>query len=312
MSANNFLSWFLDEGYVVIPKKVLGLMEPLGLGFEELGKIMYLLYCDNSIIDTRDDYALNAVKTLSLKEIVDWDVDTGKYSFSPLYALIEEKITGTEKTSLFKIDTPSEKGIMLEEISYSQMIKELEKKLGKFLSFKEKTEIQMVAQSYEWPLDLVQDMFLYHQTSLRKLYTFTFFAKMAFGAKVEDKESLALFLENLNYVSYKVTEIKRRLGQKSNPSEPEKEMYLKWINEWKLNHELVLYALEQTVSASNASFKYVDSILNNWRKEGVDSVQKAKENLEKRLDSASPEKKKRKNAKSRLYQKTRDLSDLEE
>ena len=40
----NLYAWFFEGGVVGVPKRLLGLMEPLGLDFDDLGKIIYLLY----------------------------------------------------------------------------------------------------------------------------------------------------------------------------------------------------------------------------------------------------------------------------
>ena len=38
----NLYAWFFEGGIVGVPKRLLGLMEPLGLDFDDLGKIIYI------------------------------------------------------------------------------------------------------------------------------------------------------------------------------------------------------------------------------------------------------------------------------
>ena len=45
MIKQNMTAWFFEGGVIGLPKNLLGLMEPLGLTFEDIGKIVYLLYC---------------------------------------------------------------------------------------------------------------------------------------------------------------------------------------------------------------------------------------------------------------------------
>ena len=52
MSKQNITAWFFEGGTVSIPSRLLGLMEPLGLNFEDLGKMLYLLYCGTDQIDS--------------------------------------------------------------------------------------------------------------------------------------------------------------------------------------------------------------------------------------------------------------------
>lgn len=271
MKKMKIATWFFEGGAVSIPKKMVGLMEPLGLSFKELGEIVYLLYCENTI--SKDDkYSRNALKSLKAKNLIEISEEDKniKYTFEPLFEHIEQKlgINDEKDINVYKTHLKKEKE---NDITYSELIKMLEKELGRFLTINEKTEIQVVVQAYLWPYNLVKKMFTYHQKTFRRQYPFRFFAQMAFGAKVEDEKSLKEFIENLNYVSYKIVEIKRRLGHRNSYSEIEKEAYLKWTNNWKFSHEMVLLAVEQTLSAKDASFKYLDAILENWNKEGINT-----------------------------------------
>ena len=53
------------------------------------------------------------------------------------------------------------------------------------------------------------------------------------------------------------------------PTEPQKELYRKWAYEWKFSHEMVLLAVDETVSAQNPSFKYIDAVLKEWAEKGL-------------------------------------------
>jgi DnaD/phage-associated family protein len=92
---------------------------------------------------------------------------------------------------------------------------------------------------------------------------------MAFGANVEDKESFRRFLDNLDTTAYKTISILRQLGKRNNPTEAQKELYLKWSALWKFSHEMILKAVEETVSADNPNMKYVDAILKDWQEKGI-------------------------------------------
>lgn len=300
MPKENFTAWILENGVIGIPKNLIGFMEPLGLNFEDLGKITYLLYCGCNNIKENDSYAINAVKTLQRKKLIKWFPENERVDFSPMYNLIASKIGGKDVQILKEEKNSSG------ESTYSDILKKIERELGRFLSTKEKIEIQKVTQRYNWSYDLVCEMFLFYQKSYRRLYVFSFFAQMAFGAKVEDKESLKRFIDNLNFTFYKVIEIKRLLGHKNNPTEIEKECYLKWINQWKFSHEMVLLAVQQTIYAIDPSFKYLDSILVNWYAQKI----KTPEDVQKYLKYRK-QKKSQKTSKG-VYNKHRQLNDLME
>lgn len=279
MEKQNFTSWLLEGGIVGIPKNLIGLMEPLRLTFEDLGKISYLLYCGCNQVQKEDSYAQNAVKSLRKKGLINWFPDCNRVDFSPMYDLISSKLGG----SAVQIEREPENNEGT--LTYSELIKSIERRLAHFLSAKEKIVIQKVTQSYDWSYELVLEMYTFYQANFRRRYAFSFFAQMAFGAKVEDLESLQRFIKDLNYTSYKVVEIKRRLGQKNNPTEVEKECYLKWANEWKFDHEMILMAVEQTIYASDPSFKYIDSILANWHEKDIKNTETLKQYQAKREKS---------------------------
>lgn len=297
----------MESGFVGIPKNVLGLMEPLGLTFDDIGKMIYLLYCGSDKISKTDRYAVEAAKTLHKKGLINWFTDEEKVDFSPMFDIIGknlgDKPVYVEKST---VDTA--------DLNYSEFIKKIEKKLARFLSYKEKLDIQKAAQKYNWSFELLYDMYLFYQSNYRRQYAFSFFTRMAFSAKVEDKKSFAEFVEKLNYTYYKVKEIKGRLGQTNYPTEEEKECYLKWVNEWKFSHELVLLAVKQTLYASNPTFGYLDGILRNWYSDGI----KTPEAVEAHINSKKNEKKKetkkenKKGAVQNFSSNKRDLSYLVE
>ena len=72
MEKQNFTAWLLENGFVGVPKNLIGFMEPLGLTFEDLGKLLYLFYCGPNKIKKSDKYAQVAAKTLEKKGLLIW------------------------------------------------------------------------------------------------------------------------------------------------------------------------------------------------------------------------------------------------
>lgn len=62
----------------------------------------------------------------------------------------------------------------------------------------------------------------------------------------------------------------KKLGMSRQPSDPELDMVRRWTDEWGFTREQILAACEDTVSARNPTFKYLDSILENRRGEVPD------------------------------------------
>ena len=264
MSKQNITAWLFEGGMVGIPSRLLGMMEPLGLNFDDLGKIIYLLYCGTDQIKRNDRYAQEAARTLHSKGLIHWFTDTDTVDFSPMFDKISASLGETpqylaEERSSF---TSS-------ELNYAQLIKKLEQSLGVFPTMRDKQNIQEAVQRYNWSYDLMYDIYTVYYKEHRKAYEFGFFCKMAYGAQVRDKESFQNFVQGLNTTVYKTTEVLRMLGQKGYPTEPQKELYLKWTAQWKFSHEMVMQAVEETNSARNPSFKYMDAVLKEWMEKGI-------------------------------------------
>lgn len=291
MNKNNLASWFFEGGAISIPKRLIGLSETIGLDHKDLGQITYLLYCDNKI--SKDDkFSMNAVRALKRRGFVNLDEsgDFFQINFDPLFEIIEEKLgLNDSEAKENKEITPTA------DDNYSETLKKIESELAIFLTVREKMELQEVVQQYLWNYDLVGEMFINYHKNFKRQYPFKFYCKMAYGNNVADVSSLKDFQENINYLDYKIVEVKKRLGHRRNYSEVEKETYLKWINLWKFSHEMVLLAVEQTLSAKDPTFKYLDKILENWHKDSIktreDFLRKEKEFEKTKVKTQTPGKK---------------------
>ena len=310
----NLYAWFFEGGVVGVPKRLLGLMEPLGLDFDDLGKIIYLLYAGTDEVKSDDRYAIEAARTLHGKGLVNWYTDRETIDFSPMFdkiaAALGENSQKTELTSSDEFNT--------NQLNYAALVKKLEREQGKFLTLKEKQEIDTAVQKYNWSYDLLYEIYMFYQKNFRRhTYDFAFFCQMAYGAKVEDSGGLARFIESLETTNTKVQEVLRRLGKYNNPTEKQKEMYLKWTNLWKFSHEMILLAADENIAADNPSFTYTDTILDNWRKEQLftpEEVKLRKENLQKKRQAMQEAKKmlKQKGKQDKFPSEQRDLTNLTE
>lgn len=309
----NLYAWFFEGGMVGVPKRLLGLMEPLGLEFDDLGKIIYLLYCGAGEVKNDDRYAVEAARTLHGKGLINWFTDTETIDFSPMFA----KIAASLGESAPEVIDPRE-SFNVSEFNYADLIKKLEREQGRFLSMKEKQELETAAQRYNWSYELLYEIFTFYQKNFRRhTYDFSFFCKMAYGAKVEDSVGLARFAANLETTNMKVQEVLRRLGKYNNPTEKQKEMYLKWTNLWKFSHEMVLLAADENIAADNPSMAYTDTILQGWQKEQILTPEQLTQHKEKMAQKKAALQETKKSGRSRSKQDSfnsakRDLNNLVE
>ncbi|MBR4944784.1 MAG: DnaD domain protein [Peptococcaceae bacterium] len=309
MSKQNITAWFFEGGSISIPSRLLGLMEPLGLSFEDMGKIVYLLYCGTTQIKSGDRYAVEAARTLHSKGLIHWFTDTETVDFSPMFDKISASLG--EQPRYMAEETESYNS---SELNYAQLIKKLEQTLAVFLTMRDKQNIQEAVQRYNWSYDLLYDIYVKYYRDHRKEYEFGFFCRMAYGAQVRDKKSFQAFVDGLNTTVYKTTEVLRKLGKKNSPSEPQKEMYLKWSATWKFTHEMILLAVDETTSADNPSFNYLDAVLKEWAEKGIttpETLALEKQRLDKSKAKPAAGTKKPSAAAQKFKPEGRDLSFLE-
>ena len=143
MSKQNITAWFFEGGSVSIPRHLLGLMEPLGLHFDDLGKILYLLYCGTNQVKKNDSYAMEAVQSLQKKNFIHWYADTETVDFSPMFDKISENLGGEAQYL-----ATEQSAFTSTELNYAQIVKQLEQKLGTFLSLRDKQNLQEVQQLF--------------------------------------------------------------------------------------------------------------------------------------------------------------------
>lgn len=258
---DKLLSWFWEGGNVALPKRFFALMEPLGLSFDDLGKLCYLMSLEGQV-DSEDRLAIDAAEHLYRKGLVNWSSETGRIGYDPLTDRILEA-TGFGPPR----DETQAKPLA---IAFADLIKRFESEQGRFLSIKEKSDLAKAIQKFAWSDELAYEIYsFYLKNYRRRAFEFPFFAQSAYSANVTDSESFQAFCANLERDSRKVKEVLRRLGKFNNPSEAQKEMYAKWHHTWGFSHSLILLACDDTVSADNPSFGYLDQILAQWRENHV-------------------------------------------
>lgn len=264
--SKTILSWIFSGGFVGIPKRLLAMLDLFQLDFEFLGKLVYLFYLEGQVHE-KDIKGNEAAISLHHLKLIDFDEKSGKVDFSPLF----EQLTSVSNHAIkdgVKKDSPNE--------TIADLIKQLEKDNGQFLSLKDKQDLASVRERYDWSNEFLYKIFSSYKQKRNLSYNFIFFAKMLHGAGVTDEDSLSDYLKTLDYETNKVREILRRLGKYHNPTVSQEEIYHKWAREWKFSHEMIVLASDKTINANNPSFGYIDAILKEWYENGI----KSKEGVE--------------------------------
>lgn len=276
MQNREYIQWLMGEGQLAVPLAFLHNIQSLNLSPENLGYLLLALAESEKAI-TPEEMAKNPWVKWSLAEgWASWikEGDKKKISFLPLWDRLYHLWEKQQQ------DLPAEKVISLKmegEFDYNKILKWLDQVRGTLsITFREKQVLQEFNLKYGWSTEFIliflQLCFERGQTTLQ---TYQPIAKKVYGNGIHTVEELISFMSELDWIQYKVIEVKKCVGQYGGVTRPQREMYLKWHKQWKFSHEVIMRAAEETVRTNSPSFKYIDSILEDWHHQGVKTVQEA-------------------------------------
>lgn len=268
-----FLQWLWEEGQVVLPLALMKKAQSLNLSPEDLGCLTLAMgRCREGL----------ALEELTEDKWVKWSIAKGwaqwhgkgekrSLSFAPLWRSLYSAWLETEKNDEY--NKPRVKG----EFNYGMILKWLDQERGTLsITLKEKQVVQEFNLKYGWTTEFILAFLqLAFERGQNQHYAYQPLAKRVYETGVDTIEGLISFMNDLDWISYKVTEIKKCIGQYGGATRPQRELYLKWQNLWKFGHELILRAAEETVRTNNPSFKYIDAVLQNWHEKGVKDLNDA-------------------------------------
>lgn len=96
---------------------------------------------------------------------------------------------------------------------------------------------------------------------------------------IDTLEAAAEELTQLERINESWVSFAKMTGIKTGaPTDSQQKYLAKWLNEWKFSFEMLSLAYDETVkNTGRAGFPYMNGILDKWRKAGVDTPEKAKE-----------------------------------
>lgn len=266
MGQQTFAHWLLEGGQVVIPVQLLDKLSSLNISPENLGYLVLGLAKYQMKLPPEEMAKDRWVKWCLSEGWAQWQGrgEQKKISFGPLWNRLQN---AWEKNQQVKpVDN-----IPSVEFNYSRILKWLDQVRGTLsVTMREKQVIQELNLKYGWSSDFI---LIFLQLAFERNHTqvqaYQSLAKKVYESGIDTVDGLVTFMDNLDWVQYKVIEVKKCIGQFGGATSPQREMYLKWNREWKMNHELIMKAAEETVRTNNPSFKYIDAILTDWRAKGV-------------------------------------------
>jgi len=298
----------LEGGYVVLPVQLLEKIQSLNLTPENLGYLVLALAKCQSPVGTEELAKDKWVKWCLSEGWAQWQKQgDGKIiSFTPLwtrlYSLYEDSAERKEESRTQKVG----------EFDYGKILKWLDCERGTLsITLREKQVIQEFNLKYGWSTEFLMIFLqLAFERGLNQVYTYQPVAKRVYENGIDCVNDLVSFMNELDWVQYKVTEVKKCIGQYGGVTRPQREMYLKWNKQWKLSHELIIRASAETVRTNSPSFKYIDAILKDWYEKGVQDVQAAEQMIAAHDTIRSPQRKPENTPKRLSKAGNRDLDKL--
>ncbi len=166
------------------------------------------------------------------------------------------------------------------DFDYCRIVKELDRLRGSLsITAREKQLIQEFNIKYGWSTDFILNFFrLCSQRDLGQMKNYKPLAAQIYRSGIYTLEGLTTFMNEVDWTGRKAAEIKKDyLGLYGMVTVMERDYYVKWHIAWGLSHGLILRAARESVGAANATFKYIDSILESWHAQGINSLEACEE-----------------------------------
>ncbi len=231
----------------------------------------------------------------------------------------EEVIENKSIKSKKKYSNSEINNIKIKNEELSELFHYVEEVTGTLLNSKDLNIIYSFYDYYELPLDIIYFMVAYCiNNNKRNLKYMEQVAKSWSQNNIKTLDEAERYLTNYNK-EYK--QILSALGVTSGIVDANKEIMDRWLTKDKFSVELIVEACKKTViQTGNSSLTYVESILNDWKKKNIktlDDVKKLDENFKenKKNEKASKPKQKYINQKPKFtdyQQRNLDFDKLQE
>ena len=105
-----------------------------------------------------------------------------------------------------------------------------------------------------------------------------------FNLGLSSQPEIKKYLSTRENMNDKIKEILFHLGYKDTAPTPEHQaLYLKWVNTWEMDHEVVIMACRQSVlKKQRSNLNQVDRILSKWKEQGLIKTKDIKDHLKRK------------------------------
>lgn len=192
----------------------------------------------------------------------------GKADFAVEFVNLKELIYGTGKGEEQKDSQGVEPVSVFGSEAISTLMPKIEKILGRTLSSSDMQKVISWIDDVKATPEVVEKAVIY--CSDRGKLSFKYIEKVIeewTKIGIKTSEDVDNYLEENDQRHVRYRRVMKALGFSRNPSEEEQRLMDSWFDEMGFKMDKVLEACSKTAGISNPNLKYVNSILDNWRKE---------------------------------------------
>ena len=225
-----------------------------------------------------DDEMMARELGLSTKEIIDawnfWEKmgvirrrylnEEGEIGFAVEFINRKEQLYGKAASAR---ESDKQEEAVYESESLKRLFSTIEQKMGRSLSSTEVTKIVAMVVDDRIPPELILYGITYckekGKSSLKYIESVI---RGWYESGLSTEDQVARHLEEVDGRHYQYRRIMKALGFSRNPSEAEQKMMDEWLDIYGFHMDRILEACGETSGISNPNFKYVNSVLLNWKK----------------------------------------------
>ena len=180
---------------------------------------------------------------------------------------------------------------LAEDAGVRELFSEAQLKLGRTIGTADQQSLLMLYDYYGLPAEVILAICEYariHKKERNMGYIYTTGVDWS-KREIDTLEAADAELKLLENVSSAWTDFARAAGiNQPYPTAAQQKLLRKWTGEWHFSTEMLQLAYEETLkNAGKASFPYMDKILASWKKDGVDTPEKAAERERKFREDAA-------------------------
>jgi len=268
MGEASFAQWLYEGGQVNIPIRLLQKLQILNISPENLGYLVLALARAQENLSSAE---LTQDRWLTWAVAEGWAVWEGeggakKVSFSPLWDRLY---------SAWQQNKPAPKAGRA-DFDYVKIVRWLDRVRGSVsTTLQDKQLLQEFNIKYGWSTDfIIAFLELYFEKTNFRGKAYERMAHKVYKQGIDTVAGLIKFMNEQDWTLQKVEEVKEYVG-KGAVTLGEKELYLKWQNQWKMSHELILKGAQALTRTNKPSFHYLDKILESWYQQGIKDVAQA-------------------------------------